>query len=139
MHEVMTLILRRVLSSSENVRLGTGSYIDDISVDLSKVSCEKFVSVLEAFGLQSKPPKMINYCKILGLRVYKVGDAYHSGRDNKFPDISEVETHPELFSFCGRWIILVIFLNRCSWLVVCMVADTYLCAVPVMCSVILVR
>ena len=46
--KVMTLILRRVLSSSEDVRIGTDSYNDDIFVDLSKFSCENVVSVLEA-------------------------------------------------------------------------------------------
>ena len=55
--KVMTFILRRVLSSSEDFCLGPYSYIDDIFVDLSKVSCEKVVSVLEAFGLQSKSLK----------------------------------------------------------------------------------
>ena len=48
----VTLILHTVLCSSEDVRLGTESYIDDIFVDLSKISGEKVVSILEAFGLQ---------------------------------------------------------------------------------------
>ena len=102
--KVMKLILRRLLKSSDEVRLGTDCYIDDIFVDLSKVSYETIVSVLEAFGLQSKPPEMINDYRVLGLRVHKVGDAYHWGRDNKLPDISEVKTRQDLFSFCGRLI-----------------------------------
>ena len=90
--KVITLILRRVLSSSEDVRLETDSCIDDIFVDMSKVSCEKVVSVLEAFGLQSKPPEMINDCIVLGLRVHKFGHSYQWGGDNKLSDISDVET-----------------------------------------------
>ena len=68
---------------------------------MSKVSCEKVVSVLEVFGLQSKPPEMINDCRVLGLRVHKFGHSYQWGRDNKLPDISDDETRRDLFFLCG--------------------------------------
>jgi len=100
--KVMTLILRKVLGVDKKVSENTDSYIDDIFVNMSNVSCEEVVAVLDRYGLKSKPFERLEDCRVLGLRVKKKGENYWWTRDNSLPSVSEVKTRRDIFSFCGR-------------------------------------
>jgi len=100
--KVMTSILRKVLASKDSVREGTDSYIDDIIVNLDRVSSDEVVSVLKSYGLESKPIEKLSNCRILGLRVEQVGCGFDWRRDSELPNAEDVKTRRDLFSFCGR-------------------------------------
>ena len=65
--KIMTNILNKVLSFSEQVRRGTDSYIDDIIVNEDVVSAEDVVSHLALYGLEAKLPESLDGGRVLEL------------------------------------------------------------------------
>lgn len=114
--KVMTKILRKVLSLDDRVRDGTSSYIDDIIVRTDIVPVEVVRQHLEAYGLVTKEPAILDGARVLGLAVRKGprGD-YRWRRDNALPRINPDEdlTKRQLFSACGQ---LVSHYPRAGWL-----------------------
>ena len=102
--KIMTLILRKVLSLEDDVRRGTSSFIDDILVDVSKVSAKKVRDHLGKYGLITKSPQSLEGGASLGLKIVKgVQGELTFGRGNVLPEELPVRlTRRELFSLCGK-------------------------------------
>ena len=113
--KIMTKVLGKVLSLREDVRLGTGSYIDDIMVDTSVVSSETVRQHLQEFGLVCKEPVPLSQARVLGLKVYSGGDGkpLRWRRDNTLPERGTQLTKRQVFSICGQ---LVGHYPVCRWL-----------------------
>jgi transposase InsO family protein len=100
--KIMSAIVNKVLSLDKRVRAGTDSFVDDIVVNNDVVPCERVVQHLCDFGLEAKPPEMLDGCRVLGLRVERSGDLLAWRRDNKVGVISDCTTKRQLFSWCGQ-------------------------------------
>lgn len=99
---IMSSILKKVFSMDPVVEAGVDSYIDDIIVNADVVSCEKVISLLDQFGLESKPPVPLDGARVLGLKVAKEGCSIRWKRDNAVPDFGTVSSKRQLFSLCGK-------------------------------------
>lgn len=66
--KVMIKVLSRVLSLDNEVDLGTDHYVDDIIVNLDKVSVSRVRGHLAKYGLVTKEPERISDARILGLK-----------------------------------------------------------------------
>ena len=100
---IMTKILRTVLARDNEIRLATSSYIDDIIVDVNRVSAEAVVTHLGRFGLQAKPPADLENGTALGLRIVRGFDGVLKfSRGNEIPEATGCITKRELFSICGK-------------------------------------
>lgn len=101
--KIMSRILKMVLSSEENIRAATYSYIDDILVDETVISAAAVVEHLSRFGFEAKSPEPLKGGSALGLRL-ESGDSgglvYHRGND--LPTVDTDLTRRELFSICGK-------------------------------------
>lgn len=102
---VMAVILKRVLSRDDNVNGATNPYVDDILVNVSKISSEEVIGHLDKYGLKSKPPEKLDGGAALGLKLQKKGDgSMFFSRGNKVPEIPDRLTRRELFSICGKMV-----------------------------------
>ena len=61
-------------------------YIDDIIVDVDKVSLLRVVKHLNKYGLETKPIENISSARVLGLQMHRVAnDGLHWRRGNQLP------------------------------------------------------
>ena len=99
----MSKVLSKVLSLDRNVESGCDHYIDDIIVDLDKVSVDVVRDHLAKYGLVTKEPDSLINARVLGLRVRQgeVGRLVWR-RDNDIGEFDAVATKRDLFSLCGR-------------------------------------
>ena len=111
--KIMTAIVNKVLSLDDEVARGTDSYIDDVMINEEIVSVEKVVSLLNRFGLETKPAEKLEGARVLGLRLYRDRDGLTWKRDNVIDSPSEEMTKRQLFSWCGK---LVGHFPVASWL-----------------------
>jgi transposase InsO family protein len=101
--KIMTKVLSKVLSLDSEVNSGTDHYIDDIIVNLDKVSVSQVREHLVKYGLVTKEPECISDARILGLRVMKSSSGRLEWcRDNSIDDDMQVLTKRTLFSLCGK-------------------------------------
>jgi ribonuclease HI len=101
--KIMSKILNKVLEMDENVRAGTDSYVDDIVVNESKVSCQQVIQHLKSYGLEAKPPSELNGGRVLGLRIEDREGELWWVRDNQCEKIvPQTLTKRNLFSMCGQ-------------------------------------
>ena len=106
--KIMTKILNKVLSLSEQVRRGTDSYIDYIIVNEDLVSAEDVVSHLALYGLEAKLPESLDGGRVLGLSLSKNNEVkllFSRGNELASLGAEEMPTKCELFfyvwSSCG--------------------------------------
>ena len=104
--KIMSMILKLVLSHRPEVKAATSSYIDDIMVDVSKISTRDVVAHLKDYGLETKSPEKLDEGAVLGLRLNmnQYGNLEFS-RANEVPLFEELSpklTRREVFSVCGK-------------------------------------
>ena len=103
--KIMSAVLNKVLSMNKLVSSGTDSYVDDIIVNEDIVSSETVLDLLQEYGLDAKSPVLLDGARVLGLHVSKDQKGQYSWRrDNALPNIEEVTTRRQLFSYCGQLI-----------------------------------
>lgn len=100
--KIMSTILKTVLSKKETIRCATDSYIDDIVVNLDKITVKEVVDHLESFGLKTKEPEFLGKCRVLGLRTFVNDGSIYWKRDNLIPELLENMTKRQLFSWTGK-------------------------------------
>ena len=111
---IMSKILKTVLSYSKEVYGGTSSYIDDVMVNVSKVSSSRVVEHLVENGLECKPPEPLKDGSALGLKLQLGAKGMlEFGRGNEIPKLTAGVTRRQLFSMCGK---LVGHYPVASWL-----------------------
>ena len=100
---IMSSILKSILGKSGRVKGATSSFVDDICVNVTKVSAEEVIQHLGRFGLVTKPPVPLDGGSALGLKIHRdeTGELMFS-RGNELPVVSGSLTRRELFSVCGK-------------------------------------
>ena len=99
----MSGILKIVLGKSESVKGAKNSYVDDILVDVTKVSAEEVVQHLGEFGIITKQPEPLVGGSALGLRIHRNRLAkLMFSRGNELPVVSGTFTRRESFSEWGK-------------------------------------
>ena len=101
--KIMAAVLKTVLMKGDKTRGATDSYIDDILIDVTKVSTKEVVDHLNEFGLTTKPPEPLEDGAALGLKLKegKKGELVF-GRGNEIPQITADMSRRELFSISGK-------------------------------------
>ena len=105
---IMTLILRKVLSLDNEIESATDHYIDDIVVDVNRVSASRLREHLRRYGLESKEPERLDGGRLLGIALNKKSpnQCLTMSRGASLPDESDVVkdrfSKRELFSLCGK-------------------------------------
>ncbi|XP_068224113.1 uncharacterized protein [Palaemon carinicauda] len=99
--QIMSRILKTVLSKDEKIERATSSYIDDILVNESIASADEVIRHLNTFGLITKSPESLNGGAALGLQLQRVGGELMFERGNTVPEVADMLTRRELFSVCG--------------------------------------
>ena len=113
---VMKAVLNKVLDQDEVIRAGTSAYVDDVHVNEEKVSAERVVEHLLAYGLESKPPERVSSgVDVLGMHVWQDGDVLRWRRRGKIEsEVGGAEmTRRDVYSLCGK---LVGHYPVCGWL-----------------------
>ena len=113
---VMKAVLNKVLDQDDVIRAGTSAYVDDVYVDEGKVSAEKVMEHLAAYGLESKPPERADDgMDVLGMHVWQDGDVLRWRRRGELKDgVNGSEmTRRDVYSLCGK---LVGHYPVCGWL-----------------------
>ena len=101
--KIMTKILGKVLSMDSLVEAGTDHYIDDIIVNVDRVTVAYVKEHLARFGLVTKEPEHMDDARVLGLRVRKdASGELQWSRDNDTDEVAEIMTKRKLFSLCGK-------------------------------------
>lgn len=104
--KIMTAIVEEVIRADENVKAGVSSYIDDIYVDLSKVSAADVIEHFAKYGLEAKPPLQLGSggqnVRVLGLSV---SSDWKWGRDG-LPTVVDQEslTRRQVHRVLGEWV-----------------------------------
>lgn len=101
--KIMAAILKTVLKKGSRTKEATDSYIDDIMVDVTKISTQEVVEHLKGFGLAAKSPESLDGGAALGLKLMKnkMG-ALMFRRGNEIPEMGGEISRRELFSICGK-------------------------------------
>ena len=102
--KIMSCILGKVLSLDLEIDCATDHYIDDIFVNVKKISLEQVTQHLRNYGLQTKPSERFEDARVLGLQLQRVpGYGLCWSRGNQLPDVNGQQlTRRELFSICGK-------------------------------------
>ena len=69
--KIMTAALKPVPKKDAKIKGTTVLRIDDIMIEVTKVSVEDKVDHLKKFGLVTKPPESLNEGAVLGLELKK--------------------------------------------------------------------
>jgi len=121
--KIMTAIVTRVLQGDQKIKEGTSSYIDDIYVSESVVSCEKVRSHLNNWGLITKESQKVGKgdVRLLGLCV---DSGLRWRRDGSLPLIANILTRREAHKYIGEclghypvagWLrVACAFVQRCT-------------------------
>ena len=93
-----------VLAADDRIAGACNVYVDDIIVDLNKVSAEEVIEHLARFGLESKSPRPLARSTALGLRVYERDGRLWWERPDAFStdQIHDGTTKREYFSASGK-------------------------------------
>ena len=90
-----------MLKKGSKTKEATDSYIDDIMVDVTKISTKEVVEHLKGFGLIAKSPESLDGRAALGLKLMNKMGKWMFRRGNEIPAIGEISRR-ELFSICGK-------------------------------------
>ena len=67
--KIMAAMLKRELKKGSKTKEATNSYIDDIMVDVTKISTKEIVEHLKGLGLTAKSPESLDRGAALGLKL----------------------------------------------------------------------
>ena len=104
---IMTRILREVLAADERIQRATDHYIDDVIVLDDVVPASEVIAHLKRYGLESKPPQLLDGGRVLGLQLDKnKNGVLVFRRGNEVPVVAyeTLITKKQLFSICGKLI-----------------------------------
>ena len=99
--KIMAAVLKTVLKKGSKTKEATDSYIDDIMVDVTKISTKEVVEHLKGCGLTAKSPESLDGGVALGLKLMNKTGKLMFRRGNEIPAIGEI-SRQELFSICGK-------------------------------------
>ena len=91
-----------MLKKGSKTKEATDSYIDDIMVNVTKISTKEVVEHLKGFGLTAKSPESLDGGVVLGLKLMKMTGKLIFRRGNKIPEIEGEISRQVLFSICGK-------------------------------------
>ena len=100
--KIMAAVLKTVLKKGSKTKEATDSYIDDIMVDVTKISTKEVVEHLKGFGLTAKSPESLDGGAALGLKLMNKMGKLMFRRGNEIPEIEGEISRQELFSICGK-------------------------------------
>ena len=94
-----------MLKKGSKTNEATDSYIgglDDIMVDVTKISTKEVEEYLKGFGLTAKSPESPDGGAALGLKLMNKTGKLMFRRGNEITEIEEEISRWELFSICGK-------------------------------------
>ena len=97
----MAAVLKAVLKKGSKTKEATDLYIDNIMVDVTKISTKE-VEHLKGFGLTAKSPESLDGGAALGLKLMNKMGKLIFRRGNEIPEIEGEISRQELFSICGK-------------------------------------
>ena len=100
--KIMAAVLKTVLKKGSKTKEATDLYIDDIMVDVMKISTKEVVEHLKGFGLTAKSPESLDGGAALGLKLMNKTGNLMFRRGNKIPEREREISRWELFSICGK-------------------------------------
>ena len=100
--KIMAAVLKTVLKKGSKTKEATNSYIDDIMVDVMKISTKEAVEHLKGFGLTAKSPESLDGGAALGLKLMNKTRKLIFRRGNEIPVIEGEISRRELFSICSK-------------------------------------
>ena len=100
--KIMAAVLKTVLKKGSKTKEATDSYIDNIMVDVMKISTKEVVEHLKGFGLIAKSPESLDRGVALGHKLMNKTGKLMFRRSNKIPAIEGEISRRELFSICGK-------------------------------------
>ena len=100
--KIMAAVLKTVSKKGSKTKEATDSYIDDIMVDVMKISTKEVVEHLKGFGLTAKSPKSLDGGAALGLKLMNKTGKLMFRRGKEIPEIEGEISRRELFSICGK-------------------------------------
>ena len=104
--KIMSTILRKVLSVDPVIKAATDHYIDDIIINEDSVSVHQVAEHLRRYGLETKPPEVLDNARVLGLQLSRQlpGRKLWWARGNTIPEVDSLTdmSRKELFSICGK-------------------------------------
>ena len=95
-------MLKTVLKKGSRTKEVTDSYIDDIMVDVTKMSTKEVAEYLTGFGLTAKSPEFLDGGVALGLKFINKTGKLMFRRGNEIPEIEGEISRQELFSIYGK-------------------------------------
>ena len=99
--KIMAAVLKTVLKKGSKTKEDTDSYIDDIMVDVTKISLKEVVEHLKGFGLTAKSPESLDGGAALGFKLMNKTGKLMFRRGNEPLEIGEISRR-ELFSIDGK-------------------------------------
>ena len=85
--KIMAAVLKTVLKKGSKTKETTDSYIDDIMVDVTKISTKKVMEHLKGFGLTAKSPESLDGGAALGFKLMNKTGKLMFRRGNEIPEI----------------------------------------------------
>ena len=99
--KIMSAVLRKVLSMDSVIKVAT-----DIIINEDSVSVNQVVEHLRRYGLETKPPEVLDNARVLGLQLSRQLPCRKLWwtRGNAIPEVDSltVMSRKELFSICGK-------------------------------------
>ena len=99
--KIMAAVLKTVLKKGSKAKEATDSYINNIMVDVTKISTKEVVEHLKGFGLTAKSPESLDRGAALALKLMNKTGKLMFRRGNEIPEIGEI-SRQELFFICGK-------------------------------------
>ena len=100
--KIMAAVLKTVSKKGSKTKEATDSYIDDLMVDVTKISTKEVVEHLKGFGLTAESPELLDRGAALGLKLMNKTEKLMFRRGNEIPEIEGEISRQELFSICGK-------------------------------------
>ena len=100
--KIMAAVLKTVLKKGSKTKEATDSYIDNIMVDIMKISINEVVEHLKGFGLTAKSPESLDGGAALGLKLMNKTGKLMFRRGNEIPAREGEISRQELFFICGK-------------------------------------
>ena len=123
---IMSAIFTHVLPADPHIVAATNHYVNDIIVDMMKVTIQEVVEQLNKYGLLTKVLEALGQASVLSLKLIDDGQGASLcwGCGKLLPQVSEAGvSHKELFSICGKLVrhhLMVGWLRvACSYLKYC--------------------
>ena len=98
----MAAVLKIVLKKGSKTKEATDLYINDIMVDVMKISTKEVVEHLKGIGLTAESPESLDEGVVLGLKLMNKTGKLIFRRGDKIPVIEGEISRWELFSICGK-------------------------------------